>query len=140
MPFLSVLSIFTAQNFMKKRFTCFLLWLSALSIINRSIDVEDTVIVENKNREQAYEFIEIESITEYLLQATSHESLPDNKQTDSQAQAKKLMSVDFSLPEKKVRPLNIPEPQQSFNRLLSSQDQQLPAGYIQLFTPPPDLS
>jgi hypothetical protein len=123
---------------------CFLkntvLWLVSFSLLNSSIDVMDDVrTVQAGGNSIVEEHIEIESIAEFLLQETGNSTLPDNKENDQQIIIKKIVSFDFSIPERKEKTL--PSQLQGNNcwQAISNQHQKLPKGFISIDTPPPDF-
>ena len=124
-----------------------ILWIVALSILNSSIDVLETFVPlafthHNNSSSQQQEYDAIESIAELVLDVvTNHEKrLPDSKNKEQQSLLKKPIAFDFSLPIKKEKLLspfiiNIANQPQTVNNV-----SMLPAGFILVFSPPPDLA
>ncbi len=115
------------------------LWLTALSLLNRSIDVEDVPEPYNSSSADIIEYNEIETISEYLLEQATDESLPDNKESDQKSIAKKTVTQDFSIGERRDKPVPAPFLLLSIADILRNQRQKLPKGFITILTPPPDL-
>ena len=125
---------------MRQFFRHTVLWLIALSILNTSIDIMDTDAgsVASSSSTTDTEYNEIESISELLLDETTDQTLPDQKGNDEQGLLKKSATFDFSLPEKKIK--IITSPAAACRQCLCKEANQpdLPAGFSNLFTPPPD--
>lgn len=124
---------------MRQFFRHTILWLVALSILNTSIDIiEADPVLQSAPETGEPIYNEIESIAEFLLDEAIDQTLPDQKGNDEQGLLKKTASFDFSLPEKRQR---ISSDQYiSISREMHAEQNQpgLPAGFITVFTPPPD--
>lgn len=125
---------------MRNFFRHILLWVIALSILNTSIDIaEYPALGSNSTANATDHYDEIESIAELLLDETTNQTLPDQKNDDQQGVLKKSASFDFSIPEKKERHLS--PFIGNFLGKLDSQNQAdaLPQVFEAIETPPPDL-
>jgi hypothetical protein len=117
-----------------------MLWLTALSILNSSIDITESPFATHYAGVTEDEYEEIESIAEFLLDETFDQTLPDQSGNDEQGLLKKSTTFDFSLPERKVR-INIDHSLKNRNNLAGENNQaDLPAGHTTIVTPPPDLA
>lgn len=115
-----------------------MLWLTALSILNSSIDITESPFAAHYAGVMEEEYDEIESIAEFLLDETFDQTLPDQSGNDEQGLLKKSTAFDFSLPERKVR-INIDHSVQNRCALTGETNHaDLPAGHTNIFTPPPD--
>ncbi len=115
-----------------------MLWLTALSILNSSIDITESPFATHYSGIAEEEYEEIESIAEFLLDETFDQTLPDQTGNDEQGVLKKSTTFDFSLPERKVK-ICIDHYLDDLSRLTGDNNRaDLHAGYITIFTPPPD--
>jgi hypothetical protein len=117
-----------------------MLWLTALSILNSSIDITESPFATHYAGVADDVYEEIESIAEFLLDETFDQTLPDQTGNDEQGLLKKSTTFDFSLPERKVR-IHINYYLNNHSRLCGDNNHaDLPAGYTTIVTPPPDLA
>ncbi|MCG2613188.1 hypothetical protein LZZ85_02815 [Terrimonas sp. NA20] len=115
-----------------------MLWLTALSILNSSIDITESPFATHYAGVAEEEYEEIESIAEFLLDETFDQTLPDQSGNDEQGVLKKSTTFDFSLPERKVR-VNLDHSMKNCNTLTGENNHAvLPAGHTTIVTPPPD--
>lgn len=119
------------------------LWLVALSVLNSSIDIVETVhTAYSRDTATSAEYNEIESIVEYFIdEATDHQQqLPDTKGNNEQSLMKKMAAFDFSMPVKKEKLVSPVIVNTSNIPLAINNSCHLPAGYTTRIIQPPDLS
>jgi hypothetical protein len=113
-------------------------------VLNSSIDVVDISYILSGNDTVAAtdQYNQIESITEYIInEATDHKkSLPDQKGGNLGSKFKKTSSLVFSAPviQKKKRDLDFITI--SRQPIILNDYLQLPAGFVSIFSPPPNAA